>query len=253
MPGLIPEKPGPDDGSLAAAPLIRLRNIHFSHPGGPPLLAGLDLDLYPGERVGLLGPNGCGKTTLLHLIMGLLTPGAGTVEILGRLRRTETDFQDAYRHVGLLFQDADDQLFCPTVLEDVAFGPLNLGMDRKKALDAARSALSALGMEKLEHHVTHRLSGGEKRMVALATVLAMSPRALLLDEPSAGLDQAAWDRLIHVLRHLDIACVIISHESEFMTAVTHRMHLMERGRIRLDTGVRRDIHAHGAGNRPGEY
>ena len=139
----------------------------------------------------LLGPNGCGKTTLLHLIVGLLRPSAGQIEAFGRQRMAEADFHEVRRRVGLLFQDADDQLFCPTVAEDVAFGPLNLGKSRDEVRRIVAGTLDSLGLAGYEHRVTYRLSGGEKRLVALATVLAMQPEVLLLDEPSGGLDDAS--------------------------------------------------------------
>ena len=133
-----------------------------------------------------MGPNGSGKTTLFHIIMGLLTPSSGTIEFFGKPVKTEKDFRKVYKKVGLLFQDADDQLFSPTVLEDVAFGPLNLGKSKLEARNIAQNTLERLGIAHFENRVTHKLSGGEKRLVALATVLSMEPELLLLDEPNTG-------------------------------------------------------------------
>ena len=168
--------------------LLNLSNISFHYPGGKPVLDDLDFHLHAGDRIGLVAPNGSGKTTLFHVIMGLLKPDSGTVEAFGRPRQEESDFVEVRRRIGLLFQDADDQLFSPTVLEDVAFGPLNLGKTREEALAVSGETLDFLGLKGFEDRVTYKLSGGEKRLVSLATVLAMRPEVLLLDEPSTGLD-----------------------------------------------------------------
>ena len=149
--------------------LINLEGVSFNYPGGPPVLNQLDFKLNRGNRIGLIAPNGSGKTTLLHLIMGLLKPSAGRIEIFGKRTRDEKDFADVRRKIGLLFQDADDQLFSPTVLEDVAFGPLNLGKPKNEALQIAQKTLDFLGLNGFEDRITFKLSGGEKRLVSLAT------------------------------------------------------------------------------------
>jgi cobalt/nickel transport system ATP-binding protein len=198
-------------------PLIELQNITFTYPGAPqPVFQDFNFQLLPGKHIGLMGPNGCGKTTLLHLIMGLLRPQAGSIVIFGQEVKKEKDFVDVRRKVGLLFQNADDQLFCPTVLEDVAFGPLNLGKPPAEAISIARETMARLGLTGFEDRVTYKLSGGEKKLVSLATVLAMEPELLLLDEPTAGLDEKTKDRLIHILKHLDIGYMIVSHEHDFL-------------------------------------
>jgi cobalt/nickel transport system ATP-binding protein len=181
-----------------------------------PVFQGFNFQLLPGKHIGLIGPNGCGKTTLLHLIMGLLRPQAGSIVIFGQEVKKEKDFVDIRQKVGLLFQNADDQLFCPTVLEDVAFGPLNQGKKPAEAIKTARETIERLGLEGFEDRVTYKLSGGEKKLVSLATVLAMQPRVLLLDEPTAGLDERTKERLIHILRNLDITFMIVSHENDFL-------------------------------------
>ncbi len=198
-------------------PLIEMRNITFTYPGAPqPVFRDFNFKLLPGNHLGLIGPNGCGKTTMLHLIMGLLRPQAGSIHIFGEEVRTEKDFIRVRQKVGLLFQHADDQLFCPTVLEDVAFGPLNQGKSPAEAVRIARETMARLGLDGFEDRVTYKLSGGEKKLVALATVLAMQPQLLLLDEPTAGLDEATRDRLIHILQNLDISYLIVSHERDFL-------------------------------------
>ena len=210
-------------------PLIELRNIIFSYPGAPhPVFQDFHYQLLPGEHIGLIGPNGSGKTTLLHLIMGLLRPQAGSIVIFGQEVKKEQDFVEVRQKVGMLFQNADDQLFCPTVLEDVAFGPLNLGKTPDEAIGIARETMERLGLHGFEDRVTYKLSGGEKKLVSLATVLAMQPRLLLLDEPTAGLDEATKHRLIHILTDLDIAFMVVSHENDFLEhTVKHCCHVHE--------------------------
>jgi len=198
-------------------PLIELRNVTFSYPGAPfPIFQDFNYQVLPGKHVGLVGPNGCGKTTLLHLMMGLVRPQTGSIVIFGQEVKTEKDFMAVRQKVGLLFQNPDDQLFCPTVLEDVAFGPLNQGKSPAAAIEIARATMTRLGLTGFEDRVTYKLSGGEKKLVSLATVLAMNPRLLLLDEPTAGLDEATKHRLIHILNDLDVACLIVSHENDFL-------------------------------------
>ena len=198
-------------------PLIELHDITFAYPGAPrPVFQDFNFQLLPEQHVGLTGPTGCGKTTLLHLIMGLLRPQAGRIVIFGQEVSKEKDFVAVRQKVGLLFQNADDQLFCPTVLEDVAFGPLNQGKSPAEAIRIARETMERLGLEDFEDRVTYKLSGGEKKLVSLATVLAMQPQLLLLDEPTTGLDENTRHCLIHILQDLDIAYMIVSHEQEFL-------------------------------------
>jgi cobalt/nickel transport system ATP-binding protein len=198
-------------------PLIELQNITFTYPGAPqPVFQDFNFQLLPGKHIGLMGPNGCGKTTLLHLIMGLLRPQAGSIIVFGQEVKKEKDFVDVRQKVGLLFQNADDQLFCPTVLEDVSFGPLNQGKPPAEAIAIAQETMARLGLTGFEDRVTYKLSGGEKKLVSLATVLAMEPQLLLLDEPTAGLDEKTKDRLVHILKHLDIGYMIVSHEHDFL-------------------------------------
>jgi cobalt/nickel transport system ATP-binding protein len=235
--------------------ILKLRNITFGYPNAPPILNALDFDLRRGEKAGLVGYNGSGKTTLLHVIMGLRQPAAGTLEILGRPAVTGPDFQLVRQRVGLLFQDADDQLFSPTVLEDVSFGPLNQGQTAAAAEETARRVLADVGLAGFEERVTHRLSGGEKKLVALATVLAMTPDVLLLDEPTTGLDQETRGRIIGILRRLDLACLVISHDYEFLAAVTGCVYFMRAGRIMLDekAEIHSHFHVHSFGGYPHQH
>ena len=212
-------------------PLIRLRDVHFSYNGRQPVLAGCDFSLQPGQRVALVGPNGSGKTTLLHLAVGLLRPSAGSIEAFGKLRRTEADFHEVRRRAGLLFQEADDQLFCPTVAEDVAFGPLNLGKHRDEVRRIVARVLHSLGLEGYQQRITYKLSGGEKRLITLATVLAMEPDVLLLDEPVSALDDEATGRLVEILAGLPQAMVVVSHDREFLRRTTGSTVRLRGGKI----------------------
>jgi cobalt/nickel transport system ATP-binding protein len=223
------------------APLVRFDQVAFSYSPDRPVLTGCSFCLEPGDRLALVGSNGSGKTTLLHLIVGLLRPAAGRIEVFGRPRAVEGDFHEVRQRIGLVFQDADDQLFCPTVAEDVAFGPLNLGKPRQEVRRIVSETLQSLGLGGYEHRVTYRLSGGEKRLVALATVLAMQPEVLLLDEPTAGLDDAATERLIRILAGLPQAMLVVSHNREFRQAVA-------RGVLELRDGT---LKAANVGGSPG--
>lgn len=202
--------------------LIKFEQVTFSYNPERPLLAGVNFELFPGERIGIMGPNGSGKTTFLHLLVGLLKPTAGLIRAFGKVRREEQDFYEVRIRAGLVFQDSDDQLFCPTVLEDVAFGPLNLGKSPKEAEETAIKTLATLGMEGFTDRITYKLSYGEKRLVALATVLAMQPDALLLDEPTNGLDESSKQRLLDVLLGLPQAMIIVSHEHDFIEHLATR-------------------------------
>ncbi|MCG8565431.1 MAG: energy-coupling factor ABC transporter ATP-binding protein [Desulfobacterales bacterium] len=233
--------------------LIRLNDISFTYPGGSrPVLDHLNLEINAGDCIGMMAPNGSGKTTLVHTIMGLCRPQAGQIEIFGKTMEEEGDFAPIRTQVGLLFQDSDDQLFCPSVLDDVAFGPLNQGLKPKEAKAKAEAVLERLEITRLRDAITHRLSGGQKRMVALAAVLALEPKVLLLDEPTAGLDQEVKDRLAQVLRGLETTYMVISHEFDFVEAVADRIFTMEKGRILTDDEIHlhRHEHFHRHGNHP---
>ncbi|MBM4329159.1 MAG: ABC transporter ATP-binding protein [Deltaproteobacteria bacterium] len=208
--------------------MIDLRNVSFSY-NSHPVLAQVNLSVRPGDRIGLAGPNGSGKTTLCRIVMGLLASQSGRIEIFGKVRATESDFVDIRGRIGFLFQDADDQLFCPTVLEDVAFGPLNQGKSLREVRQIVSSTLGDLGLLGFEERFTHQLSGGEKRLVALATVLAMDPEVLILDEPTAGLDEETVERLVEVLRNSRIAQLVISHDRSFLEKTTDKLFTLSHG------------------------
>jgi cobalt/nickel transport system ATP-binding protein len=204
-------------------PLIRLHDVDFAYGADRPVLSRCNFRLDSGNRVALVGPNGSGKTTLLHLIVGLLRPSSGRIEAFGKVRDGEADFHEVRRRAGLLFQETDDQLFCPTVAEDVAFGPLNLGKPRQEVRQIVAQTLHWVGLGGYEGRITYRLSSGEKRLVALATVLAMQPEVLLLDEPASGLDEQSTQRLVALLAELPQAMVIVSHDRKLLDRTTTSM------------------------------
>lgn len=236
-------------------PIIDLKNISYGYAGGTPVLNDLDFRFFKGDKIGLVAPNGSGKTTFFHLIMGLLKPDSGTLEIFGRPVEREKDFLEVRQRIGLLFQDADDQLFSPTVLEDVSFGPLNLGKTKTEALEITRKTLNFLGLEGFENRITFKLSGGEKRLVALATVLAMEPEVLLLDEPSAGLDEDTKERLKDILKNLDISYMVVSHEIDFLSEIANNICGLKDGKIIMDEDmhIHEHVHAHPYGIQPHKH
>ena len=211
--------------------VVTLDDVSFSYSPARPVLSGCHLRLTRSERVGVIGPNGSGKTTLLALIVGLVRATAGRVEVFGKVRSREADFREVRGRAGLLFQDADDQLFCPTVAEDVAFGPLNLGKPRREVHEIVARTLDALGLAGYEDRITYKLSGGEKRAVALATVLAMEPELLLLDEPTSGLDDASRARVVEIIAGLPQAMLIVSHDRRLLEEITTRCVRLEAGRL----------------------
>ncbi|MDR2503911.1 MAG: energy-coupling factor ABC transporter ATP-binding protein [Deltaproteobacteria bacterium] len=221
---------------MSEIPIFSLEHICFSYPGGGrELFSDLNLSLARGERLGLYGPNGNGKTTLLRLILGLEKPGRGRVLAHGTPIRDEEGWRALRRKVGLVFQQAEDQLFCPTVLEDVAFGPLNLGLDPEEARERSLETIRLMGLDGFENRLTHKLSGGEKKLVSLATVLSMRPEALLLDEPTSGLDPESCARIVRILQNMDTARITVSHDLDFLCAVSSFTMRLEAG------GLVRDI------------
>ena len=232
--------------------IIKLDDISFKHPNGPVIIDKLNFQLKQGQKIGLIGPNGGGKTTFFHIIMGLLKPFSGKIEIFGKQLKNETDFLYVRQKVGLLFQNSDDQLFSPTVLEDVAFGPLNLGETKDEAIKTACDTLEYLGLSGFENRLTHKLSGGEKRLVSLATVLAMKPEILLLDEPTTGLDEATKNNIINLLSKLNLSYILISHEIDFLEEITNNIYVMEKGKLHSEkvAHIHRHLHAHPHGLHP---
>jgi cobalt/nickel transport system ATP-binding protein len=216
-----------------SVPVLELHGVAYAYPGGHQALFGVDLHVHPGERVALLGPNGAGKTTLVLHLNGILTPGAGSVTVSG-LPVTDANLLEVRRRVGIVFQDPDDQLFMPTVAEDVAFGPLNLGLDRDAVRDRVDRALAAVRMTGVTDRAPHQLSLGQRRRVAIATVLAMEPSLLVLDEPSASLDPRARRELLETLDRLDETMLVVTHDLPFAAELCERAVVLSAGRIVAD-------------------
>lgn len=218
--------------------LVSLEDVTVRRDGQL-ILDRVTLRLLPGERVAIVGSNGAGKTTLLRAIVGLETAEAGTVTLFDSSCATEKDFRAARPRIGFLFQDSDDQLFAPSVIEDVSFGPLNIGCAADEAETRARTALADLGIAHLESRISHKLSGGEKRLVCLAGLLAMEPDVLLLDEPTNGVDASNGALLRRALDRFPGAMVLVSHDSFFIAERATRAMVLENGK--LETA---EIHAH---------
>ncbi len=211
---------------------IRVRELRYAYPDGREALRGLTLTVARGEKVALVGPNGAGKSTFLLHLNGLLR-GEGVVEVLG-MPVVEANFPRLRAQVGLVFQDPDDQLFSPTVFDDVAFGPLHMGLSAEEVRRRARQALEAVGMLHAAHRMPHHLSLGERKRVAIATVLAMRPELLLLDEPTAGLDPRARRSLIALLGTLPQTILVATHDMRLAAALCRRAVVMDEGLVVAD-------------------
>jgi cobalt/nickel transport system ATP-binding protein len=218
--------------------VIEIENLSFSYPDGQWALRGISLDVSAGETVAFIGPNGAGKSTLLLHFNGILRRGNDTVRILG-LPVAEKHLQEIRRRVGLVFQNPDDQLFSPTVFDDVAFGPLSMGCSEEEVRRRVKRALRQVGMSGHERRSSHHLSVGEKKRIAIATVLSMSPEILALDEPTSDLDPRGRWALIELLRGLPLTKVIASHDLEAVQALCQRAILLDEGRVVADDLTRR--------------
>ncbi len=222
-----------------STPTIAATGLSFAYPDGTPALADVDIHVHPGERVALLGPNGAGKTTLILHMNGILLPQHGTVHVSGLELRPDTVL-DIRRRVGVVFQDPDDQLFMPTVRQDVAFGPQNLGVDGEDLEDRISHAMEAVGVAELESRPPNHLSFGQKRRVAIAGVLAMEPEILILDEPTSNLDPASRRELADILRRLEITQLIVTHDLPYALEMCPRAIILDEGRVVAD-GPTRDL------------
>jgi cobalt/nickel transport system ATP-binding protein len=220
---------------MADRALITIEGLAFAYDGMARTLEAVDLSVAAGERVGIVGPNGAGKSTLFLCLTGVLQGYGGRIAIDGLSPGTAGQLPALRRKVGMVFQSSDDQLFNPTVLEDVAFGPINLGMPREAALAAAREALARVGIEPgLHGRPPHQISNGQKRRVALAGILAMSPIVLLLDEPTSDLDPRGRAELIELLRGLGGTHLIAGHDLEMIRQTCGRVVLLDAGQIVAD-------------------
>jgi cobalt transport protein ATP-binding subunit len=208
---------------------IEVEDLHFEYPDGRRALRGVNLRVAPGEKAALVGPNGAGKSTLLLHLNGVLR-GEGVVRVCG-VEVREGELARVRARVGLVFEDPDDQLFSPTVLEDVAFGPLYMGLEGPEIRARVAHALRAVGMEGTERRSSHHLSSGEKKRVAIATVLVMEPEILVLDEPTAGLDPGARRSLIDLLRELPQTMLVSTHDMRMVWELFPRTLVIDEGRI----------------------
>lgn len=221
---------------------ITVDDLSFAYPDGTRALDGVSFAAGHGEAIAVVGANGAGKSTLLLHLNGLLTPEHGSVDI-GGVPVTKATLPDIRRTVGMVFQDPDDQLFMPTVAEDVGFGPLNLGLAPEEVAARVHAALARVAAEHLAERPPYRLSGGEKRVVAIATVLAMEPKVLVMDEPSSGLDPRARRRLIDLLEGFEHTRLVATHDLDLAATLCERTIVLGRGRVLADrptTDVFRD-------------
>ncbi len=218
--------------------VLTVKDLHFSYPDGHSALHGVSMKLSAGDKVALVGPNGAGKSTLMLHLNGILG-GHGEVEIAGQ-RLTRDNLPAIRAMVGLVFQNPDDQLFSPTVFEDVAFGPLHMGLPEADVRTRVDAALEAVRMSAYRDRLSHHLSVGEKKRIAIATVLSMNPSLLILDEPSAGLDPRARRTLINLLRELPITMLVSTHDMKLVQELFPRTIVMDEGRVVAD-GLTTDI------------
>ncbi len=216
-----------------STPVLELHGLAHAYPDGHQALFGVDLHVHRGERVALLGPNGAGKTTLVLHLNGILTPGAGCVAVSG-LPVEKENLAEIRRRVGVVFQDPDDQLFMGTVRQDVAFGPANLGVRGAELEDRVRGALEQVGMAEHADRPPHHLSFGQRRRVAVATVLAMEPEILVLDEPSSNLDPSSRRELADILRSLDVTVLMVTHDLPYALELCERSVVLHDGQVVAD-------------------
>ncbi|WP_416669101.1 energy-coupling factor ABC transporter ATP-binding protein [Egbenema bharatensis] len=222
--------------TLKSKAAIVTDNLCFSYPDKPEVLQTVNLQVEAGDRLGIIGHNGCGKTTLFLLLCGVLTPTAGTIQLFG-----EPVIPGQFRsEIGLLFQDPDDQLFAASVQDDIAFAPQNMGLSLEEINQRVEQALSLTGMQHLADRPPHHLSGGEKQMVAIAGLLAMRPQVMLYDEPTANLDLRTRRRLIQFLQQSQKTLLIASHDLEFILEVCDRAVLMSEAQV-VATGTPQSI------------
>ena len=244
MPIVHPLPPPLAPAAAPAAPVVAVDNLSYAYPGGQPALRGVSLRIAAGEKVALVGPNGAGKSTLMLHLNGILGGPAAPVRICG-LAPTRDNLPVIRGRVGLVFQNPDDQLFSPTVFEDVAFGPLYQGLPEAEVRRRAERALAQVGMAGLEGRLSHQLSLGQKKRVAMATVLSMTPDVLVLDEPTAGLDPRGRRQLIELLRQLPVTMLVSTHDMALVAELFPRMVVMDDGQIAAD-GATRDLLAQAA-------
>ncbi len=210
--------------------VVEVEGLRYEYPGGQAALDDVSFSIEDGERVALLGPNGAGKTTLVLSLLGVLAPAGGSVRVLGEVMDEEHAFE-LRRHLGLVFQDPNDQLFMPTVRDDVAFGPANYGVTGTELEEVVERALARVSASHLADRAPHHLSGGERRRVAIAGVLAMDPAALIMDEPSSGLDPAGMREITELLRDLPQTLLLVTHHLDLADRLCDRALVLDGGRL----------------------
>ena len=213
--------------------MIEFDHVSFEYEKGKPVISDVSLRIEPGESVGLIGANGAGKSTILKLILGLLRPTEGTVRVFG-LETVKDNLAAVRKRAGFVLQDPDDQMFMPTVLDDMMFAPLNYGMSREDAEARVSAVLKQLDLEYLRDRYNHRISGGEKRMAAIATILTMEPELILMDEPSSSLDPYNRRKVIDTVKGLPQTKLITSHDLDMILDICSRVILISGGKIAAD-------------------
>ena len=213
--------------------MIEMKQVDFAYEKDRPVLQKLSFCIEKGESVGLIGANGAGKSTVMKLLLGLLSPNEGEVLVDG-VRVEKKTLPQVRRKLGFVLQNSDNQMFMPTVYEDMIFAPLNYGLSREEAEKRVDAALEQLNLQELKHRHNHRISGGEKRMAAIATILAMEPEAILMDEPSAALDPYNRRIVINTIRTLPQTKLITSHDLDMILDTCERVILLDRGQIAAD-------------------
>ena len=209
---------------------VEVRQLHYSYPDGREAIRNISLSIHHGESVGIIGANGAGKSTLLLLLTGVLFPLSGEV-LVGDIHVTRKTLPMIRQRLGMVLQDPDDQLFLPTVYDDVAFGPRNYGLNDQEVGERVQRALETVGISYLSHRAPFKLSGGEKRAASIATVLSLDPDILIMDEPTTGLDPRSRRKLIHLLESFDHTKIIASHDLEMVLATCSRVILLEDGEV----------------------
>ena len=213
--------------------MITFENVSFAYEAGAPVLRGVSFHIAPGEAVGLIGANGAGKSTIMKLLLGLLPCSEGEIRVDG-VRVEKKTLPQIRRTLGFVLQDSDSQMFMPTVYEDMMFAPLNYGLSREKAEQKVDAVLEQLHLTELKHRHNHKISGGEKRMAAIATILAMEPKAILMDEPSIALDPVNRRTVIHAVNDMPMTKLIASHDLDMILDTCDRVLLLSGGQLAAD-------------------
>lgn len=223
---------------------LSTKNLSYTYPDGTHALKNINMDIYKGQKVAIMGPNGAGKSTLFSHFNGLTEPTSGHVEVDGKAIKYDRDtLLEVRQKVGIVFQDPNDQLFAPTVKEDVAFGPMNLGLDYEEVEKRVDEALTMVGMEQYMDKTPHHLSGGQQKRVAIAGIIAMRPEIMILDEPTAGLDPEGVEKVLDILNNLNkegMSIVISSHDIEMVNEFAEKIFVLNNGEI-LESGDKHEI------------